>query len=212
MRGRLLYTRAVMQHTAQHRSPISAAGFAHPARNVDELDIRPGMHVADFGTGSGAYVLAMAERMGNEGSIYAVDVQKDLLRRLHNECQHRGYKNVHIVWADLEKPHAVKVRPGSLDLVLVSNVLFQLEDKTAVFTEARRVLHDGGRLVIIDWADSFGGMGPHKHHVVTRETGLALAREQGFELLREFPAGAHHWGVIFRLSGRAHKVGIRAHH
>jgi ubiquinone/menaquinone biosynthesis C-methylase UbiE len=201
-----------MQHTAQRHSPLHTAGFAHPARNVDALDIHPGMLIADFGSGSGAYALAMAERLRNEGRIYAIDVQKDLLRRIHHEAQQRGFNNVDVIWADLEKPHAAKMRGGTLDLVLISNLLFQVEDKAAVLKEARRVLHDGGRLVLIDWSDSFSGMGPHKKSVVTKAAALALAREQGFELLREFPAGAHHWGLVLRLSGHGtHKVGIRKH-
>lgn len=190
---------SAMQETAHHVSH-RAAGFAHPARNVGVLDIEPGMKVADFGSGSGAYVLAIAEALRNEGHVYAIDIQRDLLRRTKNESEKRGFHNVEIVWADLEKPTASKIKHASLDLVLISNLLFQVENKSAVLSEARRVLHDGGRLALIDWSDSFGGMGPQKKDVVTKEAALAFARENGFDLLREFQAGAHHWGLVFRLS------------
>jgi len=187
-----------MQQTALHSTPLKTAGFAHPARNVGALGLQQGMTVADFGSGSGAYVLAMAERLGNTGHVYAIDVQRDLLRRIHTEAQKRGYKNVEIVWSDLEKEHASKLAEHSVDLVLISNLLFQLEDKSAPLGEAWRILKPGGKLAVIDWSDSFGGMGPVKKEVVTKDAALSFVRESNFELVREFEAGAHHYGLIFR--------------
>ena len=67
-------------------TPLNTAGFAHPVRNVDALGIEPGQTIADFGSGSGAYVLAIAEKLHNKGHVYAVDVQQDLLRRTKNEA------------------------------------------------------------------------------------------------------------------------------
>ncbi len=187
-----------MQQTAHHHTPLKTAGFAHPARNVGALGLQQGMAVADFGSGSGAYVLAIAERLGNTGRIYAVDIQRDLLRRIHTEAHKRGFKNIEIIWADLEHHGASKIADRSLDLVLVSNLLFQLNDKGATLAEAWRILKTTGQLAIIDWSDSFGGMGPIPKDVVTADAALALARKAGFELVREFEAGAHHYGLIFR--------------
>ena len=183
----------------QTHTPFPAAGFAHPVRNVGALGIEAGMTVADFGSGSGAYALAIAERLEGTGHIYAIDVQQDLLRRTHNEAQKRGYKNLSVIWADLEKENASKLADRSLDLVLVSNLLFQLDDKTAPLAEAWRILKPTGHLAIIDWSDSFGGMGPVKGDVITKDAALSLAQKAGFALQREFEAGAHHYGLIFRL-------------
>src|SRR3989338_11575281 len=109
-----------------------AIGFAHPKRNIGALDIQGGMKVADFGSGSGTYVLLIAERLLGSGHVYAIDVQKDLLRRTANEAEKRGFKNVEVIWADLEAPRASKLASNSIDLVLISNLLFQVPDKLAV--------------------------------------------------------------------------------
>jgi ubiquinone/menaquinone biosynthesis C-methylase UbiE len=176
--------------------PAGRQGFAHPAHNVALFGIEPGMHVADFGAGSGHYIWPIAEALANSGTVFAIDVQQDLLRRIHNEAQKRGYKNVKIIWTDLEKPKASKIADRALDLVLISNLLFQLEHKHAVLTEAKRVLKLTGKLIIIDWSDSFDGMGPHRSSVVTKDAGLALVQENGFKVTGEFKAGAHHWGLL----------------
>ncbi len=181
------------------QTPLNTANFAHPRRNVAALGVEPGMSVADFGSGSGIYVLHMAEALEHSGRVYAIDVQQDLLKRVKNEAHRRGFKNVDVIWTDLERAGSSKFASQTLDLVLISNLLFQIENKAAVLAEAWRILKPKGRLAIIDWSESFGGLGPQKGDVVSKEVALALARNNGFELQREFSAGAHHYGMIFRL-------------
>ncbi len=172
--------------------------FAHPARNVASFGISPGMKVADFGSGSGAYALAMAEALCGSGHVYAIDIQRDLLRRTKNEAHKRGLKNVEIIWGDLERPSGSKIAEGALDAVLISNLLFQAEEKNAILEESFRILKAQGRLMVIDWSASFRGTGPREEDVVRKETALSLAEKAGFKLDREFSAGAHHYGLIFR--------------
>ncbi|MBI5457374.1 methyltransferase domain-containing protein [Candidatus Kaiserbacteria bacterium] len=189
-------------------TPLQTASFAHPKRNVAALGVEPGMSVADFGSGSGIYVLHIAEALEHAGRVYAIDVQQDLLKRVKNEAHRRGFKNVDVIWTDLEHPGASKIADKTLDLVLISNLLFQIENKAAVLAEAWRVLKPTGKLAIIDWSDPIGNVsrsngassfGPSKEAIVGKEKALKLAQENGFKLLREFSAGGHHYGLILRL-------------
>jgi ubiquinone/menaquinone biosynthesis C-methylase UbiE len=180
--------------------PLKTENFAHPPRNVLALEIEPGMNVADFGAGSGAYVLAIAERLAHAGHVYAIDVQQDLLRRIKNESHKRGYKNVEIIWSDLEQEHGSRLASAHMDRVLISNLLFQLDDKVAMLKEAHRILKQHGILAIVDWSESFGGIGPHKNDVVKKDKARTLAESAGFSFVHEFDAGAHHYGLIFKKS------------
>ncbi len=184
----------------QTQSPLHTAGFAHPRRNVAALGVKPGMSVADFGSGSGIYVLHIAEALEHRGHVYAIDIQRDLLQRIKNEAHRRGFQNVEIIWTDLEYAGSSKLADASIDIVLISNLLFQVHNKAALFREALRILRPSGQLVVIDWRESFGGMGPRKEDVVSKDAAEALAHAEGFEPVRSFPAGAHHYGIIFRPS------------
>ena len=180
----------------------ATARFAHPASNTDALGIEGGMVVADFGSGSGHYALHLAEQVGESGVVYAIDVQQALLERLKDEGVRRGFKNIEIIWGDVSRPRGSKIADRTVDLVLISNLLFQLEDPARALKEAWRVLKPAGRLAIIDWSDSppVGGrrMGPTKAHVLKIEKALDLAHEAHFDLIHEFDAGSHHYGLILK--------------
>ena len=182
---------------SEHSASFSTNHFVHPERSVVAFGIEHGMRVADFGSGSGAYVLAIAQHLSHSGHVVAVDIQRDLLQRTKNEAARHGYKNVDIVWGDLEVPGSSKIADTNFDRVLISNLLFQVEEKSRVLEEARRVLKKNGRLIIMDWTESFGGMGPHKRSVLVKSAARELAEKAGFVFEREFSPGAHHYGLIF---------------
>ena len=196
-----------MQQTAHHTSPTETARFAHPRRNVAALGIQTGMRVADFGAGSGAYTLAIAAALEGTGRVYAIDVQRDLLRKITNEATRLGYQNVDVIWADLEAPRSSKLADASIDLVLISNLLFQVPDKLLVLREAQRIVKPSGRVIVIDWSDPAlsgsrgAGIGPSKDDVVAKKIVLETAERAGLTLQREFAAGAHHYGLILVKQG-----------
>jgi len=41
-----------------------------------------------------------------------------------------------------------------MDLVLLTNLLFQVQDRKAVFIEANRILKIGGRVLIVEWNEN----------------------------------------------------------
>ena len=171
--------------------------FADPKKNVEQLDLRPGLIVADFGSGSGLYALALAEAVGETGQVFAVDVQRDLLTRLKNIATQRKLENIEVIWGDIEEIEGAHIARETLDMVLISNTLFQVENKINVFKEAWRVLKPQGALAIIDWSESFSGLGPPESYIVRPAEVILLATDNGFMLSRDFNPGDHHYGIIF---------------
>jgi ubiquinone/menaquinone biosynthesis C-methylase UbiE len=172
--------------------------FSDPVKNVEQCGIQAGMEIADFGSGSGHYSLAAARALIATGRVYAIDIQQGLLSKLKNTAAREGIYNIEVIWGDIEKVNGTKLRDNSIDLVFLSNILFQIDDKEAVIKEVKRVLRSGARVLIVDWTDSFGGLGPKGDVVFRKDAAINLFEKNGFHLDREILAGAHHYGLIYK--------------
>lgn len=170
--------------------------FTDPEKNVAELHLREGMIVADFGAGMGAHAVAAGKRVGDKGRVYAVEVQKELLQNIKTAARDTKLSNIEVIWGDIETPHGTKIADNVVDAVMLTNVLFQVEDKQKLMAEAMRVLKKGGTVLVVDWTDSFGGLGPHQRDVVPETTARKVLSEAGFVFQRLFQAGDHHYGII----------------
>ncbi len=161
------------------------------------MGLRDGMKVADLGAGSGHYSLAAAASVGNSGRVYAVDVQEDILKHLKDSAHRAGRNNIETIWGNLEKKGGTKLRDQSMDAVILSNTLFQLEHKEDAVAEIKRIIKSGGKLLVVDWAGAYGGMGPAPHHVVTEHQAEELFIRGGFYKAKDFRAGPHHYAIVF---------------
>lgn len=171
--------------------------FSDPKNNVLQLGLREGMKVGDFGAGSGHYAVSAAAIVGPEGRVYAVDIQEDILSRVRDFALEKGHRNVETVWGNFEKLGGTKLRDASLDAVILSNTLFQLDHREGAVAEIRRVLKSGGRLLVVDWAGAYGGMGPLPHRVVSEHVAEELFITSGFHKVKDFRAGPHHYSIVF---------------
>ncbi|MCI0533075.1 methyltransferase domain-containing protein [bacterium] len=172
--------------------------FLKPEENIESFGLKEGDIVADFGAGSGTYAYLAAKIVGETGKVYAVEVQRDFLPSIKSAAASQGLPNVEVIWGDFEILGGSKLRDAVADTVILANTLFQLEDKKGAAKEAKRVLKPKGRVVVIDWQESFGNMGPAKDHVVTSGDAKRIFGEAGFIFEKEIPAGEYHYGMVFR--------------
>lgn len=155
------------------------------------------MKVGDFGAGSGHYARAIAPIIGHGGKVYAVDIQEDVLKHLKLNAHQHHQNIINTVWGDIEKPGGTHLRDQSLDAVILANTLFQVENRAGLLAEIKRVLKPGGKLMLVDWAGSYGGMGPVPEQVITEHEAEDFFIGGGFHKTKSFRAGAHHYGIIF---------------
>ena len=168
--------------------------FSDPASNLAKLGLTEGMKVVDLGAGSGFYSIEAGRRVGASGRVYAVDVQKDLLERLRSTASSQGIRNIEVVWGDAEKIGGTKLREGLADRVIASNILFQVEHRDDFCLEIKRILKQGGEVMVIDWSE-VSTLSPKS--VVTSMQAQTLFEKSGFKLEQSFAAGDHHYGMVF---------------
>ena len=128
------------------------SGLLNPTDVVKKLPIIPSMVIADFGAGSGFFSIALAKALNNNGRVIALDIWPKALEALQTRAKiERVWPILETKVADLEKPNGSKLTSESVNMVLISNMLFQTENKINILKEAKRILQKNGFLVIIDW-------------------------------------------------------------
>ena len=171
--------------------------FINPIQILQQIPLRSTMIAADFGCGSGGWVIPLAKKL-EQGLVYAIDIQEEPLLALEGKLKLEGIQNVKKVLSDVEIENGSKVPALSCDLVLITNLLFQTEKKKEVFKEADRILKPGGKILVVDWKPEVS-LGPEQGRVSPEEV-KKLAEEFKLKLKKEFSAGDYHYGLVFEKS------------
>lgn len=172
--------------------------FLDPQYNIKQFELREGMVVADLGSGTGFYTMEAAKIVGDEGRVYAIDVQKDFLDRIKNSANSERLFNIEVIWGDVENLGGTKLADVSVDAVILSNIFFQVEEKENLILEAKRILRPEGRILFVDWSGSYGGLGPEAESIFTEDQALKLFEKKGFVVDKKIEAGDNHYGIIFK--------------
>jgi len=166
--------------------------FLNPQEVLNKLELEGEMIAADFGSGSGGWAIPLAKRL-KFGKVYAIDILEEPLSALKSKAEIQRVYNIETINSNVEK--GVKIPDLSCDLVLLTNLLFQVEDKKRVLTEAKRVLKKGGEILVVDWLPE-APTGPKEGRISPEEV-KEMAKNLNLKLEKEFQAGIFHYGLIF---------------
>lgn len=178
--------------------------FLNPAQVLKQLKLKPAMIAADFGCGSGFWVLPLA-RLLEEGRVYGVDILEEPLSALRSRAKTFKLYNVISMKANVEK--GTTLLSNSCDLILMTNLLFQASSTTPdvggktsgvkrILEEGKRVLKPNGKILVVDWKKD-APLGPEPSRRVSAEEIKKIAEDAGLKSEKEFEASSYHWGLIF---------------
>ena len=166
--------------------------FSDPVKNLKTLGIREGDIIADLGAGTGYYSIP-AGHMASQGKVYAVEVQKDFLATIRQKVKEAHLNNVECLWGNVEKIGGTKIGDDIVDVVIASNILFQVDDKDIFVEEIKRILKPNGKVLLVDWSDS-SSLGALV--AMPKVKALELFKKKGFVVDCDIDAGADHYGMI----------------
>jgi len=166
--------------------------FLNPSEVLKQLKLKKNMVAADFGSGSGGWAIPLAKKL-EEGKVYAIDILEEPLSALRAKTKLEKIFNIETIKSDVEK--GSKLFNESCDFVLMTNLLFQCEDKKKVIEEGKRVLKPGGKILVVDWKLD-ASLGPKESRVSAEEV-KKIAKELDLKLEKEFEAGSYHYGLVF---------------
>ena len=176
-------------------------GFLNPEAVVGNFGILPAMRIADFGCGAGHIAILVAQAVGSEGKITALDIMEDKLDSLRSQARSANLNNIETTRANLEVLGSSGLNNDSQDLVLLINIMFQSNKKLEILREALRVVKSGGKVILVEWKKSSGGkgqFGPPDSLRTSDGDMTNLFTQAGFKLDHPFSAGQFHYGLIFK--------------
>jgi precorrin-6B methylase 2 len=113
------------------------------------LKLRPGEKVADIGAGSGYFSWRMARLVGEDGIIYAVDIQQEMLDLLMKNMAKRGVeKIVRPILGTVSDP---QLPPSSCDTMLLVDVYHEFDHPFEMIARMVDALKDDGRIVFVEF-------------------------------------------------------------
>ncbi|WP_347925896.1 methyltransferase domain-containing protein [Pontimicrobium sp. SW4] len=119
-----------------------------PIEKIFELaSISEGSHVADIGCHEGYLSIHLANKVGTNGKVYAVDVREDRLDLLEEHLKTRELNNVSVILGDYDNPKLPNV---SLDVVVIMDTYHEMKDYMTILEHVKLSLKPGGRIVIIE--------------------------------------------------------------
>ncbi len=147
------------------------------------LKIKPGQHVCDLGCGNGFYTLPMAELVGREGRVYAVDIQQEMLHLLDERAKDAGHQNIEPL---LGTPIDPQLPAGKLDLILLVDVYHEMSHPEYMLRAMRQSLQPHGRLVLVEFRLEDPEVPIKLLHKMSKEQILKELPPNGYRLVEEY--------------------------
>jgi len=184
---------AVRSREPAHYLPASMSGILfrkdrdeieRPEETIDAMNLEKGDLVADIGSGPGYYSLRLAQRVGPDGVVFAVDIQQEMLDQLAERMKKAGIRNIYPVLGDFTDPHLPK---GKIDWVLLVDAYHEFSEPEKMLEHILASLTPDGRVALLEYRaeqedDRMPKMIPRDHKMTVDEV-MEEWTAAGFELV-----------------------------
>lgn len=165
----------------KHHSALSNAERKarwQPLNLLQRLGIQPGRTTLDLGCGPGFWTLPLAEIVGAQGVVWALDVSQEMLDVLADA---QPPAQVRLLRSELPK---IDLPDASVDWIWGAFVVHEVEPLGGLMEEMRRVLRPSGRIGLLDWhPDAVHDDGPPRHHRLEPKVVQDALQKSRFRLL-----------------------------
>ena len=163
--------------------PPDREAWQKPDQVMDALHVAEGTTVADLGAGGGWFTMRLARRVGRQGRVYAVDVQRLMIEAIRRRIEREGLTG--IVTTVLGEYADPKLPPNALDAVLIVDAFHETEDPVRLLRNVSRSLRPQGRIGIIEYREGDGGPGPDASERVPPSVVISEAAAAGLKLVEQ---------------------------
>jgi len=168
--------------------------WQRPDQIMDALGVADASVVADIGAGSGWFTIRLARRVGPRGTVYAEDVQKEMINAISRRVNKEGFNNVTPKLGSNNDP---RLPASALDVVLLVDAYHEVEDRVTMLSNIAKSLKPQGRLGIVDFRLDGTGPGPSPEERVSPDVVVNDAKKAGLKLIRQEPFLPFQYFLIF---------------
>jgi ubiquinone/menaquinone biosynthesis C-methylase UbiE len=199
---RLAAEKLTLKHNIDHHTDLvkfllseERKQWHNPQTILNEIGITKGMIIADLGSGPGFFTIPMAELIGENGLVYAVDSSKTMLKGLKENIA-KSEVNPNIIKIVNSDVCHTGIAKESVELVFFANFLHEVEDKKAFFQEVRRISKPTAYIVDVDWKKAQTEYGPPFKLRLSEDEAKRVLAENGFFAIKQIDKGPYHYELI----------------
>jgi ubiquinone/menaquinone biosynthesis C-methylase UbiE len=176
---------------AQPMSHLGASWLIRPERDDEEnasesflqLNLEPGMTVCDLGCGNGYWTIPMARKVGSEGRVLAVDIQKEMLQQLRERSARFNFHHVEPILGEVDNPN---LPAGEVDLLLMVDVYHEFSHPESMLWAIRRSLKPTGVVALLEYREEDPSVPIKPLHKMSKQQIMKEYQRNGFKLVREY--------------------------
>lgn len=164
----------------------------------EQLKLKPGMSVCDMGSGNGYHTIPMAEAVGKDGKVYAVEVQPEMIEMLHKRAAEKGITNIVSIIGEMYDP---KLPPASCDMILLVDVYHEFSHPEQMLAGMKKALKPDGVIVMVEFRSEDDSVPIKAEHKMTKAQINKELTSNGFKLVREFDGLPWQHMMFFGIAG-----------
>jgi ubiquinone/menaquinone biosynthesis C-methylase UbiE len=148
-----------------------------PEKILDAIKLEPGMKTGEAGSSYGYFTFKMSKKVGNQGVVFANDIDPAALELIRERCKSENTTNIKTVLGVKDDPLFPE---KALNMIVVFDCLFEFSQPAKWIENTTRYLKPGGKLVIVDPDPSkMGGSG----HFLSRKQIMEFAVRSGYQVV-----------------------------
>jgi ubiquinone/menaquinone biosynthesis C-methylase UbiE len=168
--------------------------YQKPHEVLTALGIKQGEMIADIGAGSGYFTFRLAHHAGENGKVYAVDVNPDMILHLNRRIRELKARNVVSILAAADDP---LLSAHSVDRFFFCDSWHHIRAQTKYLSLVRKMLKPGGEVIMIDFHKRKQPVGPPLPMRIAREDLLQQMESHGFQLKQEHTFLPYQYFLVF---------------